>query len=94
MQYNAMECVQVYHWTAFDRVDVASAAAGGDDDDATATATATATTTTRRALLYGWAWLLAIGELLVGGDARRLATSADYATDMVRAHSTNRHHSS
>ena len=31
-----------------------------------------------RALLYGWAWLFAVGELLVGGEARRLETSADY----------------
>merc|ERR1719198_2277576 len=29
-------------------------------------------------MLYGWAWLFALGELLVGGDARALATSADY----------------
>ena len=34
----------------------------------------------RRALLYGWAWLFAVGELLVGGEARRLETSADYET--------------
>ena len=35
----------------------------------------------RRALLYGWAWLFAVGELLVGGEARRLETSLDYERD-------------
>jgi len=27
-----------------------------------------------RPLLYSWAWLFALGELLVGGQARALAT--------------------
>ena len=32
-------------------------------------------------MLYGWAWLFAVGELLVGGEVRRLETSLDYERD-------------
>ena len=32
-------------------------------------------------LLYGWAWLLALGEMLVGGDSSVLATSEPFTAD-------------
>ena len=42
-----------------------------------------------RPLLYSWAWLFALGELLVGGQARALATSHDWSLGATAYDDTN-----